>query len=500
METPLFPESRMAHDWFYPITISYTPSVDNGFLDEVAGELLNCFQKNGHTILNDAHLGPQILLTTAAFGEALNWRKAYMFTGRMRFKLDYSPTVFTLMQATPAQFKQTIEQLASVLSKESPEVQDYPYQGLGPLAYQTLYEQGRRGGPVLALIRLVQVWSKSFRNILVVGKDHPDEAYVFDLVGAHPRLSAEDPQTFYNQLMNRMLASTCTRELVAHETSGEAIPQAEWQALSTPKAMRTAGLQFGKRNFFTEMVQVNNLTPVPALTEVVASQYSEGCFATWESRLPGLVTTITGSARPVKKDLLTDDELAVITGLRPERLGVFVREVEGKRNDPPSSEAVEMLLADQNLPRIDLEPEWKAEPGDAGTLHVPVVRSKLHGHRGVRAYNPSLVEHVYLDPSYYDYPVSCSTEAQAWAIQAAFSRSQALNNPEDPRKVVFTVLPGHGILITEKWVQGKQPFEVMWELMDSGALEIDRLIPQGRLLFVPRGEKRMEIAEMDKAS
>jgi hypothetical protein len=209
-----------------------------------------------------------------------------------------------------------------------------------------------------------------------------------------------------------------------------------------------------------------------------------------------LIATVTGSARPVEKDNLTEDELAIITGIRADGCGALVRHVEGKRNDPPSSEAVEMLQMDLSLPRIRLGPEWKIE------AEVPIARSKLHGHRGVKSYDPRQVEHVYLDPAYYHYPVSCSTQAQAQAIEASFSRSQSLNDPADPRQVVFTVLPGHGVVIVEKWVSGKSPFQAIWEAMDGGALEIDRLIPQGPLAFVPGidGKMRLKEAEVNNSA
>jgi hypothetical protein len=90
--------------------------------------------------------------------------------------------------------------------------------------------------------------------------------------------------------------------------------------------------------------------------------------------------------------------------------------------------------------------------------------------------------------------VSCSTEAQARAIKAAFSRSEALRNPDDPRQVVFTVLPGHGIVVVEKWISGKNPFQIMWEFMDSGTLQIENVVPQGPLMFTP-GEKGMMVLE-----
>jgi hypothetical protein len=89
---------------------------------------------------------------------------------------------------------------------------------------------------------------------------------------------------------------------------------------------------------------------------------------------------------------------------------------------------------DLSLPRIRLGSE-----GESG-VEVPIARSKLHGHRGVKFYDPARVEHVYLDTAYYHYPVSCSTQAQAHAIEAAFSRSQSLNDPADHRQVAH-VLP-----------------------------------------------------------
>jgi len=54
-----------------------------------------------------------------------------------------------------------------------------------------------------------------------------------------------------------------------------------------------------------------------------------------------------------------------------------------------------------------------------------------------------------------------------------------LQNPDDPRQVVFTVLPGHGAVIVEKWVPGTASFQVIWEYMDAGYLEVENLIPQG---------------------
>jgi hypothetical protein len=317
------------------------------------------------------------------------------------------------------------------------------------MAYHTLFEQGQRGGPILSLVRMLQAQAKCIRLILVIGEDHPLEAYLFDLVGAQQHVLISDKDESYQDIMLRILTAASTREVTNHQVEGELIPRATWQSLSTPTAMLRAGRELGKRRFFTEMVRVDYLANVPAVPEAVASQYSEGCYATWDPQLEALIATVTGSARPVEKDNLTEDDLAIITGVRPDGLGALVRRVEGKRNDPPSSESVEMMEVDAYLPQIRLGPEWGVP------VQVPVVRSKLHGHRGVKAYDPTLVEHVRLDPAYYHYPVSCATDAQARAIRSAFSRSQALNDPWDSRRVVFTVLPGHGAIV--EWVPDKLP-------------------------------------------
>lgn len=255
--------------------------------------------------------------------------------------------------------------------------------------------------------------------------------------------------------------------------------------------MRLASQQLGQRDFFTNMVRIEELVHVPAFGQAVADQYSEGCFATWEPALNALIATVTGSARPVDKRSITDNDLAVIVGVRPDGSGALVRHVTGKANDPPSSEAVEMMDMDTLLPRINLDPLWGV------STEVPVIRSKLHGHRGVAAYDPRLVEFVPLDAHNYRYLVSCATEAQARAVKAAFARSVALQHPADQRQIVFTILPGHGVIMVEKWVPGYEPFQLLWRAMDSGQIEIESRVPQGPMRYILAGDGRM-VLQMDE--
>jgi len=235
------------------------------------------------------------------------------------------------------------------------------------------------------------------------------------------------------------------------------------------------------------MIHVSDVAEIPGFSEAISQQYSEGCFATWDAQLNGLLTTITGSARPVRKENITDKDLAVIVGIKPTRDGALIRKIEGHPNQPPSSEAVEMIGMDVRLPRISL-------PNGA---QVPVIRSKLHGHRGVRSFDRNRVEYVSVPESYLYYPVSCSTDAQYRAVQEAFSSSAALQNPADPRRVVFTVLPGHGVVIVEKWVEGKQAFQVIWEAMDNKDIEITNDIPQGPFAFEENGQRCNIVIDTD---
>ena len=67
--------------------------------------------------------------------------------------------------------------------------------------------------------------------------------------------------------------------------------------------------------------------------------------------------------------------------------------------------------------------------------------------------------------------------------------------PSTMRTLAFAIrrLPwcGHGAFIVEKWVAGKVPFQVIWEAMDAGALQVDNRIPQGAMAYVPGPDGRM---------
>ncbi len=477
------------HPWLRLLKVAYAPGERHPLTDAFAHRLMDQFRTLGHDVPASPLPDTEVIFTTAPFGRPLNWRQAKLFTARRDYGLEATPTIFSIVHATPEELAAMLAKFERILPKSPPDPADYDFPGMSPSAYKTLYEQGTRGGPIMALARLLQSQTKSIRILLVVGEYEPDYAYLFDLVGAHPKIHAGNPARFYREIALRIVTTMSTEEITNHQVVFPQVPEALWRRLPTVQHMQEAANQLGRRRFFTEIVVVANLVHVPSISESLSNQYSEGCFATWEPELDALIATVTGSARPVEKDAITDADLAVIVGVREDGSGALVRHVAGKQNDPPSSESVEMMEMDAGLPRIRLAPEWEVR------REVPVVRSKLHGHRGVRAYDPSAVEFVPLDPPFYHYPVSCATEAQARGIVRAFSRAKALQNPGDPRSLVFTVLPGHGVVIAEKWVPGKKPFQAIYEMMDDGRLVIDNHIPQGIMSYVAGAGGTMELRE-----
>ena len=481
--------AKPVHDWLRRLHVTFVPGPLTPVLEQVAAGILQQFAGLGHAVQDSPDASTDLVLTTAPFGEPLNWRQGLMFTARHRFKLDHAPAVVSLVHIRPADLAGLISHFEAALSEPAPDPADYDFPGLAPTAYRVLYEQGHRGGPMLAIQRMVQGQAKSLRVLLVVGDDQPELVYHFDLVGAYPASRANgDPQAMFQDIVLRLTTCLSSVDIHHHQAVGDPLPHALWSSLATPAAMRRAGYELGVRNFFTDPVVVSEVAQVPAITGSIASQYSEGCYATWEPQIDALIATITGSARPVVKTAISDDELAVIAGVRSDYLGALVRPVEGKRNDPPSSEAVEMYDMDHLLPKIELGPEWPLP------ARVPVIRSKLHGHRGVRAYNAALVEYVPLDAPYLNYFVTCGTDAQARGVRDAFGRSQAMLDPADPRQVAFTILPGHGVVLAEKWAPAKEPFQLFWEYMDAGHLVIDSHVPQGLFSFQPDGSGREVVA------
>lgn len=422
----------------------------------------------------------EVILTTARYGEPQSWRDALLFMARRRYRLKRFPVVYTLMHIGKMELQLILERLdASLAPDPVDDPKDFCFDGISSDAWKVLAEQGKRGGNMLALQRILQAQAKGIRMILFVGDgEKPECAYHFDLVGAYPRSLAG--KGFYRDIALRIATAVCAEEVSAIAASDESIPADVWDGLCTPGDMEEASRQFGQRGFFSGMVRIADLVGLTSLSDAVASQYSEGCFGTWDAKLDAMIVTAAGNSQPVNKPQITKKHLVVV---KAKDMGTIGMQIDGRPCRVPSSESYEMTVMGQVLPRIEVE--------RAG--NVPVVRSKLHGHRGISAYCADSVEYVAMAEPYFHYPVSCSTYPQTQGVVEAFSRSQALNNPDDPRQIGFTILPGHGVFIVEKWRHGKAPFQAIWECMDAGHLEASNDIPQAMMSYVYASDGMMRL-------
>ncbi|HSK89622.1 MAG TPA: hypothetical protein VK880_14765, partial [Anaerolineales bacterium] len=216
------------HPWLKQLTLSYIRGPATSLANRVAAGLMDYFHHEGHTTEEVPSPETSVILTTARLGEPLGWREALMFTARRRYKLKHAPTVFTIVHALPEQFREWMAETEQVLQK-GPEAAP-GFAGIPETAYRTLYQQGKRGGAILYLLRVIQIQTKSIRVLLVVGKDEPESAFLFDLVGAHPQIKFEEERSFYKDLATRIMTAASTEEITKHQVVEPEIKHEEWNS------------------------------------------------------------------------------------------------------------------------------------------------------------------------------------------------------------------------------------------------------------------------------
>jgi hypothetical protein len=242
------------HNWLKQLNLSYLPGPSTPLANRVASDLMEFLHQEGHTTQELPSADTDVILTTARLGEPLGWREAFMFIARRRYGLNHVPTVFTIVHATHQQFDDLLAETESVLRNG---VESTPrFAGIPETASRTLYQQGKRGGAIMYLLRIIQIQSKSIRVLLVLGDEKPDSAFLFDLVGAHPQILNDDPQIFYKDIATRVLTAASTQEITRHRAVEPEVKREVWDSLPTIQYMTLASQELGKRDFFTEMIHV----------------------------------------------------------------------------------------------------------------------------------------------------------------------------------------------------------------------------------------------------
>ncbi|MGD2027507.1 MAG: hypothetical protein PVI99_06790, partial [Anaerolineales bacterium] len=157
---------KETHGWLRSIDLYFHPGGQSTLLEETAQNLLDAFAALGHNVQHQPDASTDVLLTTARFGELLSWRKALLFTGRSKFKLDHVPRTITMVHITPKELEDILDHFKQALEKRPFDHKDFEFEGLANAAPDVLVEQGRRGGPMLSLIRLLQAQLKCIRILL----------------------------------------------------------------------------------------------------------------------------------------------------------------------------------------------------------------------------------------------------------------------------------------------------------------------------------------------
>ena len=138
------------HSWLKQLSISYVPGLSTPLSEGVALGLMEHFREEGHSATVQPSPETEVILTTARLGEPLRWREALLFTARRRFRLKHVPTVITIVHALPQQLSEWLAKAEEVLS-QAPQMAP-PFDGIPQSGARTLYQQGKRGGPILRKI------------------------------------------------------------------------------------------------------------------------------------------------------------------------------------------------------------------------------------------------------------------------------------------------------------------------------------------------------------
>ena len=188
------------HAFLRPVRIAAVRGPSTPLLDQVLAGVRAALVERGHEWTSDPDDRTDSFVTTARLHEPVSWRDSPLFTGRKRYGLAGKPATYTFVQVTEAQLANLLERFENALQKDPPLREDFDFPGLSTNAWQVLLDQGRRGGPMMCIGRLLQAQSKSLRVVMVLGETTPIAAYLFDLAGAFPRIEAVTPAAFFGEI------------------------------------------------------------------------------------------------------------------------------------------------------------------------------------------------------------------------------------------------------------------------------------------------------------
>jgi hypothetical protein len=184
------------------------------------------------------------------------------------------------MQVTPAQWQDLVDHFERALAKEPPDPADYRFAGLAPTAYQTLIEQGRRGGPILSMQRMLQAQAMCLRLVPIIGEEKPLYAYHFDLVGSMARTEGASDD-FYDDIVWRATTAVCAKDIGPISCFRASIG-VNGDHLSTPASMHRAGRSWASATSLRTWCASPASPTFQQYPIRWRRSVQRGCFATWE--------------------------------------------------------------------------------------------------------------------------------------------------------------------------------------------------------------------------
>ncbi len=477
---PTIADRSLPHAWARPVHVALVPRIRDSLIDPLLTALPASLRGYGGRLVPRPNRHTRIIVTTARYGEIISTKEALFFQAKLLFKLAHRPSVFTLVSVPRDELVETLTRLEQVAAASDAELDQFWFPGMPATGLPILREEARRGGPIKAFARLLQVQVKSVWTGAVVGDPATgaiDGIYLFDLVGAYPFVTAPSVEQMVDDLVARLTTIVCTSEADHHERVATTVPRDVWERTTAPERMVEAAWELGRRGFLTAPIQLKDFG-FRALGRAISSQYSEGCLAIYDPEFGFLLTTATGSARVVDKRYISRADIALVQEIKPDYSGVRIPRVEGRSFVKPSVEALELARIVFDAPRFA-----RSRPT------VPV--SIVHLHMGIAAYNPAVVEYVALDPPFYACPVSCGTRELADGTARAFARSSVLSNGDESRRIAVLEQPTHGCMLVELGGGTIPPYQRIFTAIDRGDLVLSFAVPQGRVRWQPPDERGM---------
>ncbi|MFJ8584315.1 hypothetical protein ACIRD2_06610 [Streptomyces sp. NPDC093595] len=445
--------------WWRPCTVQVVGEVPAGrpalraFLDR----LIASFETQGHTVLDRSHGDVDLMLMCGQIPDGPG-------TLRERIPEDYPPLSATLrrhhgLRRNPRHVVAVVEVPERLTALPHAEVVATARTAMGRLgAAKVLFvSRGEAAGQVR-------------------------EVTLCTMEGGHPT----EVEDIADRMRDRLVTAACAQQVAEdYDTVRDAITAEAWKASTTPEQLAAAGRRMGELGLLSPPLKVSDF-----VSEQLADMYeiymgvrgfSEGMLFAFDPDLDCLVVSASGSWDVDKRALTREQVVAVEPRLAGGRR-LRVLAPSGVLPMQPSVETWEICALMEACPTVRVTRDgagaWVPDPD--GEREVPLIRAGIHAHVGVTASDDEVIETVEADREEFPYGFGCGTDLTVEIARNTVRRSQAVNDPQDPRTYVRWPLLYHGEMAVELWKPGlpSQPFRGLLDLYGTAVRFTPDHVPQ----------------------